>query len=123
MKLGILTAPFSEAPLDEVANWAQSEGFEALEIACWPRTSGPSRRYAGTSHIDVASVSAGEGKEIVAKLNASVKKALSLPEVRKQLKGLGAQVIGDSPEEFRRFLIADKERWAAVITQGNIKPE
>ncbi len=68
MKLGLLTAPFSDASLDEVAIWANSEGFEALEIACWPRTSGPSRRYAGTSHIDVASVSAAEGKEIVAKL-------------------------------------------------------
>src|SRR5690606_18265518 len=50
---------------------------------------------------------AGTPKEIVAKLNASVKKALSLPEVRKQLKGLGAQVIGDSPEECRDVLIAD----------------
>lgn len=66
---------------------------------------------------------AGTPKEIVAKLNASVKKALSLPEVRQQLKDLGAQVIGDSPEEFRKFLVADKERWTTVITQGNIKPE
>ena len=43
-------------------------GFEALEIACWPRTSGPTRRYAGTSHIDVADLSAAEAGEIVAAL-------------------------------------------------------
>ena len=54
MKLGLLTAPFPETPLIEVADWAASEGFEALEIACWPRSSGPTRRYAGTTHIDVA---------------------------------------------------------------------
>ena len=54
MKLGLLTAPFPETPLLEVADWAASVGFEALEIACWPRTTGPTRRYAGTSHIDVA---------------------------------------------------------------------
>ena len=62
MKLGILTAPFPETPLLEVADWAASVGFEALEIACWPRTSGPTRRYAGTSHIDVAEPRRGAGE-------------------------------------------------------------
>ena len=59
MKLGILTAPFPETPLLEVADWAASAGFEALEIACWPRATGPTRRYAGTSHIDVANLDRG----------------------------------------------------------------
>ena len=49
----------------EVADWAASVGFEALEIACWPRATGPTRRYAGTSHIDVANLSPAQGKEIV----------------------------------------------------------
>lgn len=65
MKLGILTAPFPETPLLEVADWAASAGFEALEIACWPRTTGPTRRYAGTSHIDVANLDAAQAKAIV----------------------------------------------------------
>jgi sugar phosphate isomerase/epimerase len=68
MKLGILTAPFPDTPLDDVAGWASASGFEALEIACWPRSAGPTRRYAGTSHIDVAKLSAAQGKEIVARL-------------------------------------------------------
>lgn len=68
MKLGLLTAPFAETPLEKIAEWASSEDFEALEIACWPKSSGPSRRYAGTSHIDVVAVSASEGREIVASL-------------------------------------------------------
>jgi sugar phosphate isomerase/epimerase len=68
MKLGILTAPFADRSLDEVARYAADAGFEALEIACWPRSSGPSRRYAGTSHIDVATLSASEGREIVDRL-------------------------------------------------------
>ena len=62
MKLGLLTAPFAETPLGEVANWAHQAGFEALEIACWPKTSGATRRYAGTSHIDAASTSPQEAK-------------------------------------------------------------
>mgnify|MGYP001073152226 CR=1 FL=1 len=68
MKLGLLTAPFAETPLGEVSNWVSSAGFEALEIACWPKTSGATRRYAGTSHIDAASTSHAQAKEIAAKL-------------------------------------------------------
>jgi sugar phosphate isomerase/epimerase len=65
MKLGFLTAPFPDAPLQDVADWATSAGFEVLEIACWPRSSGPTRRYAGTSHIDVANLSYSQASEIV----------------------------------------------------------
>jgi sugar phosphate isomerase/epimerase len=64
MKLGILTAPFPDLPLPEVADWAAASGFESLEIACWPRSSGPTRRYAGTSHIDVANLSDAQATEI-----------------------------------------------------------
>jgi len=56
VQLGFLTAPFPDTPLGEVADWARSVGFEILEIACWPRAAGPTRRYAGTSHIDVANL-------------------------------------------------------------------
>jgi sugar phosphate isomerase/epimerase len=41
VKLGFLTAPFPETPLMEVADWAASVGFETLEIACWPKSTGP----------------------------------------------------------------------------------
>ena len=70
MKLGFLTAPFPETPLMDVADWASSVGFEVLEIACWPRTTGPSRRYAGTSHIDVANLSDDQATEIVDEIAA-----------------------------------------------------
>jgi sugar phosphate isomerase/epimerase len=65
MKLGFLTAPFPATPLVEVADWAAGAGFQVLEIACWPQASGPTRRYAGTSHIDVANLSSAQAKEIV----------------------------------------------------------
>jgi sugar phosphate isomerase/epimerase len=70
MKLGLLTAPFPETPLMEVAGWTADNGFESLEIACWPRTAGPTRRYAGTSHIDVANLSASQAREIVDEIEA-----------------------------------------------------
>jgi sugar phosphate isomerase/epimerase len=65
MRLGFLTAPFPDTPLAEVADWAAANGFESLEIACWPRAKGATRRYAGTSHIDVANLSEAQAGEIV----------------------------------------------------------
>lgn len=64
MKLGILTAPFPDTPLGEVADWAAAEGFQALEIACWPASGGEARRYAGTCHVDVDGMTATRAQEI-----------------------------------------------------------
>jgi len=64
MKLGILTAPFPELSLGEVAAWAKGAGFEALEIACWPSGGGEKRRYAGTAHLPIEDMSPGLASEI-----------------------------------------------------------
>jgi sugar phosphate isomerase/epimerase len=53
VKLGLLTAAFGEQTLEQVAQWAQENGFEALEIACWPSSGSEHRRYSGVAHIDV----------------------------------------------------------------------
>jgi sugar phosphate isomerase/epimerase len=71
MRLGLLTAPFPETPLDEVVAWTAANGFGSIEIACWPRASGPTRRYAGTSHIDVADLSVEAGRELAAGIRAA----------------------------------------------------
>ncbi len=63
---------------------------------------------------------AGTPQPIVDKLNASIKKALAKPEVSKRLKELGAQPIGDTPAEFRQFLVKDAERWDRVIKASGI---
>ena len=70
MKLGFLTAPFPDTDLMDVADWAAASGFEVLEIACWPRTTGATRKYAGTSHIDVADLSGQRAREIRAEIEA-----------------------------------------------------
>ena len=65
MKLGLLTAAFPDTKLTDVADWAAANGFAMLEVASWPRSDGPSRRYAGVSHIDCAALSDGEAGELV----------------------------------------------------------
>jgi sugar phosphate isomerase/epimerase len=66
VKLGLLTAAFPNLTLDEVASWAASAGFEALEVACWPASGGEQRRYAGVSHIDVNAFDADEIRGLIA---------------------------------------------------------
>ena len=65
MKIGLLTSAFPTLTLDEVADWASDNGFQALEIAVWPSASGASRRYAGTSHINVETLDREQAKRIV----------------------------------------------------------
>jgi sugar phosphate isomerase/epimerase len=55
VKLGLLTTAFPDLSLEQVAEWAAANGFETLEIACWPADKGERRRYAGVTHIDVDS--------------------------------------------------------------------
>ena len=52
MKLGLMTAAFPGKSLKEVAEWAAPNGFEMLELACWP-VGKATRRYAGVTTLDV----------------------------------------------------------------------
>jgi sugar phosphate isomerase/epimerase len=68
VRLGLLTAPFPDTGLDDVADWTAANGFESIEIACWPPASGDARRYAGTSHIDVANLTRDGADEIAGRM-------------------------------------------------------
>jgi sugar phosphate isomerase/epimerase len=68
MKLGFLTVPFGHWSLEQVAEWASGNGFETLEICCWPLESGDQRRYAGVTHIDVEALDDAKAGEITAML-------------------------------------------------------
>ena len=72
MKLGLLTAAFPSLSLDEVAQWAQANGFEALEIACWPAGGGERRRYAGVSHVDVDNLDARRVRDTLRRYNLEI---------------------------------------------------
>lgn len=67
MKLGIFTAAFPTLSLEETASWASQNGFEMVEIACWPHEKA-TRRYAGVNHIDVAELTPAKAREILSML-------------------------------------------------------
>lgn len=63
MNLGFLTAALPNSALEQVAQWGAENGFQAIEIACWPREKA-TRRYAGVSHMDVNDLDKSKAKEI-----------------------------------------------------------
>jgi sugar phosphate isomerase/epimerase len=63
MKLGFMSAPLPDLTLDQLAAWAAENGFEMLEVACWP-VGKAERRYAGVTHIDVADFGQDDAKKV-----------------------------------------------------------
>ena len=66
---------------------------------------------------------AGTPPEVIAKLNAEVVKILKMPAVREQLAAQGAEPVGDSPEEFARFMRDEIAKWAKLIKISGARVE
>ena len=61
---------------------------------------------------------AGTPKAVVDRLQREVAAILKLPEVEKQFFELGAEPSGMSPEDFGRYISADRDKWAKVGASG-----
>jgi tripartite-type tricarboxylate transporter receptor subunit TctC len=66
---------------------------------------------------------AGTPREIVARLNAELVKALEHPEVRTSLLAEGAEPIGGTPERFASHIRSEKERLGKLIREAKIRLE
>ena len=64
MKFGLLTAILDGMEFEEAVDFAAENGLECLEVACWPRSGGAKRRYAGVSHIDAEGLTPEKAAEI-----------------------------------------------------------
>jgi sugar phosphate isomerase/epimerase len=63
MQLGFVSAILPDLSLEEVVRFASENGFQCVELMCWPRGKAE-RRYAGVTHLDVAALDAGESQRI-----------------------------------------------------------
>lgn len=61
--------------------------------------------------------------EVVARLQRDIAKVLQLPEISRKLVQDGLEPVGSTPEDFRKFLVADKAKWGRVIKQANVKAD
>ena len=64
---------------------------------------------------------AGTPADIINRLNVEVVKILKQPSVREQLMAQGAEPVGDTPEEFSRFTLAEISKWAKIIKISGAK--
>ncbi len=66
---------------------------------------------------------AGVPREIIARLNAEIGKALRTPELQERLLRDGAEPVGSTPDEFRAYIEADVVKWAKVIDAAGLRFE
>ncbi len=59
-------------------------------------------------------------KEIVSKLNAEIVKILHMPDVRERFFGLGAEPVGNTPEQFAALIKSEIAKWSKVIKDANV---
>ena len=68
-------------------------------------------------------VPAGTPKDVIARLHGAAVKALNSPAVRERLQKLGAEPVGNSPEDFRKLLEREQSLWAKVVKESGAKVE
>ena len=62
-------------------------------------------------------------KDVVAKIHGDVIRVLKDPEIIKRIGDLGADVVGNTPEEFGAAMRAESQQWAEIIKAVGIKGE
>ena len=62
-------------------------------------------------------------KPVVTKLYSETRQALTLPDIKERLAQMGAEGVGDMPEQFAVFIKAEIAKWAKVVQAAGIQVE
>jgi tripartite-type tricarboxylate transporter receptor subunit TctC len=62
-------------------------------------------------------------KPVVTKLYRETRQTLMLPDVKERLAQMGAEGVGDTPEQFAVFIKAEIAKWAKVVQAAGIQVE
>ncbi len=89
--------------LPDVPTMAEA-GLEDFEVSSWNGLAAP----------------AGTPEAIIRKLNEEVNRILAMPDVREQLRTLGAQAVGGTPQAFADYVKAEIAKWREVIKVAGI---
>jgi tripartite-type tricarboxylate transporter receptor subunit TctC len=65
---------------------------------------------------------AGMPKDIVARLNTEIARALFLPDVKKRMDAIAVEVASSTPEELGERMRRDAEKWGGIIKSIGIAP-
>jgi tripartite-type tricarboxylate transporter receptor subunit TctC len=98
-----VTAPKRVPALPDVP--AMAEALPGFAIVGWYGVFGPAKMP----------------KPIVTKLHDEIVKILQRPDVKEMIASDGAETVGNTPEEFRKFLDADVAKWAKLVKESGAK--
>ena len=86
---------------------AITESLPGYESSAWFGLFGPARM----------------SPELTRRLSDAARAAVQSPEVRRRIESEGASPVGNSPQEFARFVDSDIVRWRAVVKYAGAQPE
>jgi tripartite-type tricarboxylate transporter receptor subunit TctC len=84
---------------------AMAEALPGFEVVGWYGVIGP----------------ANMAKPLVGKLHEELVRILNQPDVRGRIESDGSEPVGSSPEDFRRFMRADMDKWAKLVKESGAK--
>ena len=103
--------------------------LKALAVTTAKRSSAlpnvPTLQEAGITNIAIGTwfgllAPAATPKPVVARLNAEVVKIINSPEFKKQMVDIGAEPIGNKPEEMARQIKEETEKFANLVKVGKV---
>jgi tripartite-type tricarboxylate transporter receptor subunit TctC len=94
------------AGLPDVPTIAES-GFPGFDLSSWFGMVGP----------------AGLPRDIAAKVQREIARALAIPEMREKFIQQGADPVGNTPEEFGEFMRAETAKWAKLVKESGAKAD
>ena len=112
--------------------YAKSDKLRGLAITTAARSKLvpdlPTMIEAGVPGFEAASwnavmAPAGTPGPVISRLNAELVKVVRQPDMSERLRGLGADVVGNSPAELQAYAQAERAKWAKVIKAARITVE
>jgi tripartite-type tricarboxylate transporter receptor subunit TctC len=105
--LAVATTGDHRTPSLPAVPTVRESGLPTYVVESWNALSGP----------------AGMPDDLVRLINRAVNEVLALPEVQEKAMLFGMEARGTTPEEMRRRLKADIEKWAGVIAKAGIEKQ
>ena len=65
----------------------------------------------------------GTPQPIVDRLSTELSRIVRIPAVQEQIRAQGAEAVGSTPAEARRFLDAEIDKWAKVVKLSGMRAE
>lgn len=66
-------------------------------------------------------VPAATPKDLITRIHGDFSKVLLQQETRDRISGMGADAVGNAPEQFEKFWRAESEKWARIVKDANIR--